>query len=142
MLAALPEDQAEYESWRVDVILDELQVPREMQSKPLSELSGGWQRTALLAAAWVVEPDMLLLDEPTNHLDLGRIALLEGWVKSLPLDVPVIITSHDRAFLDATTNRTLFLRSEDSHVFQLAFTAARVALDETDAAAERQHATR
>lgn len=138
VLAALPAEQSEYESWRVDVILDDLNVPYDLHQKPLRELSGGWQRTAMLAAAWITEPDILLLDEPTNHLDLHRIGLLQEWLASLPRDVPAVITSHDRAFLDATTNRTLFLRAERSRAFQLPFTAARVALDETDAADERR----
>jgi len=77
VLSALPADQADFEGWRVDVALDELSVPCELQQTLLRELSGGWQRTALLAAAWITQPDILLLDEPTNHLDLGRIALLE-----------------------------------------------------------------
>lgn len=140
VLAALPPDQADYESWRVDVVLDDLSVPYDLQHKPLRELSGGWQRTALLAAAWVVEPDLLLLDEPTNHLDLHRIGLLQDWLDRLPRDVPVIMTSHDRAFLDATTNRTLFLRAERSRVFQVPFSHARLALDEADAADERRFA--
>ncbi|WP_322895547.1 MULTISPECIES: ABC-F family ATP-binding cassette domain-containing protein [unclassified Yoonia] len=140
VLAALPGEQAEYESWRVDVVLDDLSVPYDMQHKPLNALSGGWQRTAMLAAAWIVEPDILLLDEPTNHLDLRRIGLLQDWLAGLPRDVPVVMTSHDRAFLDATTNRTLFLRVETSRVFQLPFTAARDALHEADAADERRYA--
>jgi ATPase subunit of ABC transporter with duplicated ATPase domains len=94
----------------------------------------------MLAAVWVGEPDVLLLDEPTNHLDLYRIGLLQDWLAALPRDVPVVITSHDRAFLDATTNRTLFLRTERSRVFQLPFTPARAALAEADAADERRFA--
>lgn len=140
VLAALPPEQADYESWRVDVVLGELQVPYELQHKPLRELSGGWQRTAMLAAVWITEPDLLLLDEPTNHLDLHRIALLQDWLNALPREVPVIITSHDRAFLDATTNRTLFLRPERSRVFRLPFSEAREALNEADAADERRFA--
>jgi ATPase subunit of ABC transporter with duplicated ATPase domains len=140
VLAALPAEQAEYESWRVDVVLDGLNVPYDVQHKLLRELSGGWQRTAMLAAAWVTEPDILLLDEPTNHLDLYRIGLLQDWLTALPRDVPVVITSHDRAFLDSTTNRTLFLRAERSLVFQRPFTAARKALDEADGADERRFA--
>jgi len=140
VLAALPLEQADYESWRVDVVLDDLKVPYDLQQTPLAELSGGWQRTALLAAAWVTEPDVLLLDEPTNHLDLHRIALLQDWLGALPRDVPVIIVSHDRAFLDAVTNRTLFLRAERSRVFQLPFSDARVALEDADAADERRFA--
>ena len=140
VLAALPRDQADYESWRVDVVLDDLAIPHALHHKPLCELSGGWQRTALLAAAWVTEPDLLLLDEPTNHLDLHRIGLLQDWLARLPRDTPVILTSHDRAFLDETTNRTLFLRAERSRVFQLPFSKARAALDEADAADDRRFA--
>jgi ATPase subunit of ABC transporter with duplicated ATPase domains len=140
VLNALPTEQAEFESWRVDVVLGDLSVPYELQHLPLSELSGGWQRTALLAAAWIKEPDVLLLDEPTNHLDLHRIGLLQDWLSGLPRDVSVVITSHDRAFLDATTNRTLFLRADRSRVFSLPFTVARAALDEADAADQRRFA--
>ncbi len=140
VLSALPQEQAEYESWRVDVVLNDLHVPFELQHRVLSDLSGGWQRTAMLAAVWITEPDMLLLDEPTNHLDLHRIALLQNWLAALPRETPVVITSHDRAFLDATTNRTLFLRPERSRVFPLSFSAARLALDEADADDERRFA--
>ena len=138
VLAALPPDQAEFESWRVDVALGDLSVPYETQHTAIGELSGGWQRTAMLAAVWITEPDLLLLDEPTNHLDLHRIGLLEAWLGALPRELPVMITAHDRAFLDATTNRTLFLRPDHSRVFPLPFTPARLALDEADAADERQ----
>lgn len=138
VLSALPQEQVDYESWRVDVVLDDLHVPSDHQHKPLSELSGGWQRTALLAAAWVKEPDILLLDEPTNHLDLNRIGLLQDWLSALPRDTSVVITSHDRAFLDATSNRTLFLRQERSRIFQLPFSKAREALADADEADERR----
>ena len=140
VLASLPQDQADYESWRVDVALDDLKVPYEIQQKPLAELSGGWQRTALLAAAWITEPDVLLLDEPTNHLDLGRIGLLQNWLSSLPRDTGVILTSHDRAFLDAVTNRTLFLRPESSRIFSTPYTKARAELDQADEADARKFA--
>ena len=112
VLDALPADQAESEGWRVDVVLEALHVPEELRQRPLKALSGGWQRLAMLARVWATEPDVLMLDEPTNHLDLGKIAVLEEWLNALPRDVPVIIASHDRAFLDAVTNRTLFLRPE------------------------------
>ncbi|MBY4628731.1 ABC-F family ATP-binding cassette domain-containing protein [Rhizobium croatiense] len=139
VLQALPADQAESESWRVDVVLESLEVPEAMRRRPLQQLSGGWQRLAMLARAWVSEPDVLLLDEPTNHLDLEKIAQLEAWLNALPRDVPVILSSHDRAFLDATTNRTLFLRPEQSPVFALPYSRARAALDEADAAEARRY---
>lgn len=140
VLAQLPPDTAEYESWRVDVVLDDLSVPYDMQHQTLQGLSGGWQRMAMLAGAWVSEPDVLLLDEPTNHLDLHRIGLLQGWLARLPRSVAVVITSHDRAFLDAVTTRTLFLRSDRSRIFALPFTKARAALEEADGADARRFA--
>jgi ATPase subunit of ABC transporter with duplicated ATPase domains len=139
VLHALPTEQAESESWRADVVLESLEVPEELRERPLRQLSGGWQRLALIARTWVNEPDVLLLDEPTNHLDLEKIAQLESWLNMLPRDTPVIISSHDRAFLDATTNRTLFLRPEQSPVFALPYSRARVALDEADASDARRY---
>ena len=138
VLRALPREQAASESWRVDVTLDSLDVPAAMRERALSQLSGGWQRLAMLARVWVTEPDVLLLDEPTNHLDLAKIALLEDWLNALPRDVPVLIASHDRAFLDAVTNRTLFLRQEQSPSYQLPYSRARAALNEADASEERR----
>jgi ATPase subunit of ABC transporter with duplicated ATPase domains len=135
---ALPPEQAETEAWRVDVVLASLNVSQELYGRSLAKLSGGWQRLAMLARVWVTEPDVLLLDEPTNHLDLSRISQLEDWLNALPREVPVVISSHDRAFLDATTNRTLFLRPEQSQAFSLPYSRARAALDEADASEERK----
>ena len=138
VLSSLSADQAISESWRAEIALDDLAVPEALRDLPLAQLSGGWQRTALLARAAVTEPDLYLLDEPTNHLDLGRIARLTGWLKGLPRDVGVILTSHDRAFLDEATTRSLFLRAEASRVFALPYSRARAALDEADAADARR----
>jgi ATPase subunit of ABC transporter with duplicated ATPase domains len=139
VLEALSADQRLSERWRVDVALESLEVPEALRQRPLKHLSGGWQRLAMLARALVTEADVLLLDEPTNHLDLARIGQLENWLNALPGEMPVVISSHDRAFLDATTNRTLFLRPEQSQVFSLPYTRARAALRETDASDERRH---
>ncbi|MDU0343404.1 ABC-F family ATP-binding cassette domain-containing protein [Bosea rubneri] len=139
VLGALPAEQAQSERWRVEVALDALDVPEALRQRPLGELSGGWQRLAMLARVAVTEPDLLLLDEPTNHLDLGRIGQLENWLGALPRDMAVVVASHDRAFLDAVTNRTLFLRQERSQLFPLPYSRARIALDEIDAADARRH---
>ncbi|QGX98667.1 ABC-F family ATP-binding cassette domain-containing protein [Roseovarius faecimaris] len=138
VLSALDPETAEMESWRVDIVLDDLSVPPELWHTPLAQLSGGWQRVALLARAWVSEPDVLLLDEPTNHLDLSRIGFLQNWIATIARGVPMLIVSHDRAFLDEVTTRTLFLRSEASEEFPLPYTEARAALDEKDHAAARR----
>jgi ATPase subunit of ABC transporter with duplicated ATPase domains len=139
VLETLSADRRRSETWRVDVALDSLEVPTALRQKPLKQLSGGWQRIAMLTRALVTEPDVLLLDEPTNHLDLARIDQLENWLNALPRDLPVVLSSHDRAFLDATTNRTLFLRPEQSQIFSLPYTPARAALREADASDERRY---
>lgn len=138
VLEMLSVERQASESWRVDVALDSLEVPAALRDMPLKHLSGGWQRLALLARVVVTETDVLLLDEPTNHLDLARIGQLEAWLNALPHDMPVVISSHDRAFLDATTNRTVFLRPEQSQVFALPYTPARIALSEADASDKRR----
>ncbi len=135
----LPVERQANESWRVDVALESLEVPEALRRRPLKQLSGGWQRFAMLARVLVAEADVLLLDEPTNHLDLARIRHLEEWLNSLPRDMPLVISSHDRAFLDAVTNRTLFLRPKQSQIFSLPYLRARAALDEADAADERRY---
>jgi ATPase subunit of ABC transporter with duplicated ATPase domains len=129
---------AEEDGWRVDVALDDLEVPEALRDQPLQALSGGWQRMALLARAAISEPDLLLMDEPTNHLDLSRIGLLQRWLTALPRSVAVLVASHDRAFLDEATKRTLILRAERSRIFALPFTRATAALAEADAADARQ----
>ncbi len=136
--AVLDAETRANEGWRVDVVLDELAVPAEMRDRQLGQLSGGWQRMALLARAWVTQPDALLMDEPTNHLDLGRILMLEEWLAYAARNLPVVIASHDRAFLDASTNRTLFLRPSEQVYLPLSYSAARAELDQVDAASEAQ----
>ncbi len=138
VLDALPAEAREIDSWRVEVVLDEFETPEDMRDREVARLSGGWQRLMLIARVWINEPDALLLDEPTNHLDLGKILRLEHWLKSATRNMPVVIASHDRGFLDATTTRTLFLRPGTSHYFALPFTRARAALAEADEAAARQ----
>ena len=138
VLAALPPEQAAEESWRADIVMDDLSVPEAFRDTPLQALSGGWQRIALLARAAITAPDLYLLDEPTNHLDLSRIGILQAWLAALPRDVGVVLTSHDRAFLDQATNRTLFLRADRSRFFPLPYSHAKSELEKADEADERR----
>ncbi|ODT80630.1 MAG: ABC transporter [Pelagibacterium sp. SCN 64-44] len=138
VLDALPPAEREGESWRADMVLDEFEAPAAMRNRRLTELSGGWQRMGLIARCWVLQPDALLLDEPTNHLDLARLYQLERWINIAARALPMVIASHDRQFLDATTNRTLFLRPGQSPCFALPYSKARLALAEADEAAEAQ----
>ena len=76
-------------------------------SRQTNEFSGGWRMRLELAKILLSRPDVLLLDEPTNHLDIESIVWLESWLKNY--SGAVVLVSHDRAFLDAVTNRTIDL---------------------------------
>ena len=73
--------------------------------RPTNEFSGGWRMRIELAKILLRKPDLLLLDEPTNHLDIKSIQWLENFLTSQP--GAVILVSHDRAFIDNVTNRTI-----------------------------------
>lgn len=75
--------------------------------RPIQTFSGGWQMRVELAKILLSRPDLLLLDEPTNHLDIESIQWLEGFLESY--HGAVILVSHDRAFLDNVTRRTIEL---------------------------------
>ena len=74
-------------------------------SRPTSEFSGGWRMRIELAKILLRKPDLLLLDEPTNHLDINSIQWLEQFLTGRASSV--ILISHDKAFLDKVTNRTI-----------------------------------
>ena len=73
--------------------------------RPLSEFSGGWQMRVELAKILLRQPDYILLDEPTNHLDIESIMWLEEFL--LTYTGGVLLISHDKAFLDHVSNRTV-----------------------------------
>ena len=73
--------------------------------RPTSEFSGGWRMRVELAKLLLQRPDVLLLDEPTNHLDIESIQWLENFL--LTKAKAVVLVSHDRAFIDNITNRTI-----------------------------------
>ncbi|SHF40124.1 ABC-F family ATP-binding cassette domain-containing protein [Dysgonomonas macrotermitis] len=75
--------------------------------RPTSEFSGGWRMRIELAKLLLRKPDVMLLDEPTNHLDIESIGWLEDFITTQAN--AVVLISHDRAFIDAVTNRTIEL---------------------------------
>lgn len=74
-------------------------------NRPTKEFSGGWRMRIELAKLLLRQPDVLLLDEPTNHLDIESIRWLEQFLSRSP--GAVVLVSHDRAFINNVTNRTL-----------------------------------
>jgi ATP-binding cassette subfamily F protein 3 len=80
--------------------------PSDMD-RPVHEFSGGWRMRIELAKILLSRPDYILLDEPTNHLDIESIQWLETFLGSYPGGI--LIISHDRAFIDKVTNRTIEL---------------------------------
>jgi ABC transport system ATP-binding/permease protein len=140
-LARLGELQATIEAeggWnsfhRVEAMLSRLALPAD---RAMHECSGGMRRLALLARAWVAEPDILLLDEPTNHLDIDAIAQLEALL--LNFAGAVVLVSHDRALMKRVATRIAELDRGRLRLFPgnyETFLERRAALREAEARAD------
>ena len=97
-------EEINYEA-EVEKVLKGLGFEREDFMRKTSEFSGGWRMRIELAKILLKKPDLILLDEPTNHLDMESIQWLEEFLINQAKAVMVI--SHDRAFVDNITNRTI-----------------------------------
>ncbi|MGN8225781.1 ATP-binding cassette domain-containing protein [Gracilimonas sp. BCB1] len=95
----------------VEKVLMGLGFSEEDFHRSTSEFSGGWLMRIALAKLLLKRPTYLLLDEPTNHLDIESLQWMENFLNSY--EGAVVVVSHDKAFLDTITNRTLALRSGD-----------------------------
>jgi len=93
----------------VERVLMGLGFREEDFGRPTTEFSGGWLMRIALAKLLLKKPDYLLLDEPTNHLDIESLQWMEQFL--INYQGAVIVVSHDRAFLDTITTRTLALRN-------------------------------
>ena len=90
---------------KIEQVLFGLGFEKSDLSRKMSEFSGGWKMRVELGKILLQSPDLLLLDEPTNHLDITSIQWLETFLSNY--SGAIILISHDRAFLDNITNRTL-----------------------------------
>ena len=97
-------EEVNYEA-EVEKILVGLGFEREDFSRQTSEFSGGWRMRIELAKILLQKPDLILLDEPTNHMDIESIQWLEDFL--INSAKAVVVISHDRAFVDNITNRTI-----------------------------------
>lgn len=88
---------------KIDKMMPELGFTQEDNDRLVASFSGGWQMRMCLGKILLQDPDLLLLDEPTNHLDVDAIEWLEGYLKTQ--EIPMVIVSHDRSFLDALCNK-------------------------------------
>ncbi|WP_294066622.1 ribosomal protection-like ABC-F family protein [Proteiniphilum sp. UBA1028] len=88
--------------------------------RPTREFSGGWRMRIELAKILLQAPDVLLLDEPTNHLDIESIQWLENFLATHAN--AVMLVSHDRAFLDTVTNRTIEVLLGNIHDYKVNYT--------------------
>lgn len=89
-------------------------------NRPTSEFSGGWRMRVELAKILLQRPDVLLLDEPTNHLDIESIQWLEQFLVSK--SKAVVLVSHDRAFLDNVTKRTIEISCGKIYDYKVSYT--------------------
>ncbi len=125
---------------RVDKILPDIGFALSDADRLVGTFSGGWQMRIGLGKIMLQEPDILLLDEPTNHIDLETIEWLETYLKAL--STPMVIVSHDRAFLDRLCTRIVEVERGESFEYlgnYTAFVEAKALRVETQQAAyERQ----
>ncbi|PSR57175.1 ABC transporter ATP-binding protein [Adhaeribacter arboris] len=100
---------------KAEEILEGLGFGTEELQKPLKTFSGGWRMRVMLAKILLQKPSLLLLDEPTNHLDLPSIKWLENYLENY--EGALVIVSHDREFLDKTTNTTVEVAQQKLNVY-------------------------
>jgi ATP-binding cassette subfamily F protein 3 len=109
---------------QVQRILQGLGFRSEDMDRKMAEFSGGWKMRVELAKLLLVSPDLLLLDEPTNHLDIESIEWLEGFLKNSAS--AILLISHDRAFLDNLTTRTIEITPTRLFDFKAAYSKFQV----------------
>jgi ATP-binding cassette subfamily F protein 3 len=90
---------------KTEAVLEGMGFTTKDLEKPLSQFSGGWRMRVMLSKLLLQNHSLLMLDEPTNHLDLVSIQWVENYLKNY--NSALIVVSHDRAFLDQVTNKTV-----------------------------------
>jgi ATP-binding cassette subfamily F protein 3 len=104
----------------IEVTLKGLGFERDDFNRLTSEFSGGWRMRVQLAKILLQKPDVFLLDEPTNHLDIESIQWFEDFLKSY--GGAVVLVSHDRAFLDNITKRTVEIQLGKIYDYKASYT--------------------
>ncbi|MGQ1787267.1 ABC-F family ATP-binding cassette domain-containing protein [Saccharicrinis sp. GN24d3] len=104
----------------MEITLKGLGFEREDFTRLTSEFSGGWRMRIQLAKILLQKPDVFLLDEPTNHLDIESIQWFEDFLKNY--NGAVVLVSHDRAFLDNITKRTIEIQMGKIYDYKASYT--------------------
>lgn len=99
----------------ISKVCNGFKISDEMMKRKFSTLSGGEKTIVSFARLILSEPSILLLDEPTNHLDINTLEWLEEYLKNY--NGSILISSHDRYFLDQVTNKTILIDRGKSEVF-------------------------
>lgn len=109
----------------------------DLIERKIANLSGGQYTRLALARLLSTEPDILMLDEPTNHLDIDALSWLENYIAGYKKTV--LIISHDRYFLDRTTNKTLWIRHNTAKLYNGSYSACKAQSEAEAAALERRY---
>ncbi len=118
-------------------MLMRLGYEEELINQKIKTLSGGQYTRLALARLLATEPDILMLDEPTNHLDIDALAWLEGFIANYKKTV--LIISHDRYFLDRTTNKTLHIQYGRARLYNGSYSACKEQQEAECAAIEKRY---
>lgn len=100
---------------KINEICNKFRIDGNLLSRRVSDLSGGESTIISLASIMLSNPDILLLDEPTNNLDIDTLEWLEGYLKNY--SGTIIISSHDRYFLDQVITKTVLIEQGKSEIF-------------------------
>ena len=144
LAASLAELNAEYKTagglefrQRCRGMLLRLGFSEELLDRKIKTLSGGQYTRLALARLLATEPDILLLDEPTNHLDIDALAWLEGFISGYKKTV--LIISHDRYFLDRTTNKTLHIQNCGAKLYNGSYSVSKNQQEAEAASLEKRY---
>ena len=122
---------------RCKSMLMRLGFAEELIERRIRTLSGGQYTRLALARLLATEPDILMLDEPTNHLDIDALEWLESYLASYKKTV--LIISHDRYFLDRTTNKTLQIQYTKAKLFHGSYTQCKEQQEAEAASLEKRY---
>jgi ATPase subunit of ABC transporter with duplicated ATPase domains len=101
---------------RLEKVMNNVGFSAEDAARPVKAFSGGWKMRIGLAKILLKDPNILLLDEPTNHLDIDSVEWLESFLRNQ--NIPMVIVSHDREFLDRVCNKIVDVEEGKTYTYE------------------------